>query len=173
MSDSPSPEKSPFTLFCEYSAVKDSTIQLAHDFDTKLQEMRHFNRKTTTSKDELRASIRCIGRCIDSFEESFTEQEVVIVGKVDRPVVNFSEDLTNDQLRSNAKLLLKYFKRRTLRYFYEAFFPDPMDLRKDALGKCGFISSHLKNCESLIDRVMMEAYACKTSSESSEDEEFT
>ncbi|CAF2148622.1 hypothetical protein BRARA_A01053 [Brassica rapa] len=165
MSDYASPEKSPFTIFCEYSALKHSTIQLAHSFDTKLQELRHFNRKTTTSKDELRASIRCIGRCIDSFEESFTEHAVVIDGKVDRPVVNFSEDLTNDQLRSNAKLLLKYFKKRTLRYFYDAFFPDPLDLHIDAVPKCDFIRSHLENFESLIDRVMMEAYACKTSSE--------
>ncbi|CAN7109251.1 uncharacterized protein LOC103857559 [Brassica rapa] len=156
---------SAFTILPEFAAAKAATMELNQSFKTKLVSFRSFIRKTTTSKDEVRASIRCIGRCIDNMEISLNDYEVIVEDKVDRPEVSSSEDLSHDQLRSNATLLLKYFKNRTLEYFFAAFFPPDITHVDDAMAQFGLIRSHLENCESLIYKVMMEAYDCIASSE--------
>ncbi|KAL0727486.1 hypothetical protein Bca4012_023579 [Brassica carinata] len=156
---------SAFTLHPEFAEAKAEAMESSQRLKTKLVSFRSFIRKTTTSKDEVRASIRCIGRCIDNMESSLNNPTLIIREKVDRPVVSSSEDLSQDQLRSNATLLLKYFKKCTLEYFLGAFFPPDITPVDDAMTKFGLIGSHLENCEFLIDRVMMEAYDCITSSE--------
>lgn len=139
---------SAFTILPEFAAAKAATMELNQSFKTKLVSFRSFIRKTTTSKDEVRASIRCIGRCIDNMEISLNDYEVIVEDKVDRPEVSSSEDLSHDQLRSNATLLLKYFKNRTLEYFFAAFFPPDITHVDDAMAQFGLIRSHLENCRS-------------------------
>ncbi|KAG2239679.1 hypothetical protein Bca52824_091518 [Brassica carinata] len=131
---------SAFTLLPEFVEAKAEFAEVNQSFKTKLVSFRSFIRKTTTCKDEVRASIRCVGRCIDKIESRLNNHTAIVHERVDRPVVSSSEDLSQDQLRSNATLLLKYFKKHTLK-------------------------SHLEICESLIDAVMIEAHDCITSSE--------
>lgn len=110
----------------------------------------------TTSKDELIASITCIGQCIDSLESALTKNRVVIHRRVNPPMlVSISKDLTNDTLRSNAKLLLDHFKEHTLQYFYNAFFPPVTAPDDEVVHKFTIFRSHLEKCESLFDRIMM------------------
>ncbi|CAF2148625.1 unnamed protein product [Brassica napus] len=160
---------SAFTILPEFAAAKAATMELNQSFKTKLVSFRSFIRKTTTSKDEVRASIRCIGRCIDNMEISLNDYEVIVEDKVDRPEVSSSEDLSHDQLRSNATLLLKYFKNRTLEYFFAAFFPPDITHVDDAMAQFGLIRSHLENCESLIykqtDASSLPCYDCLNTSE--------
>ncbi|KAJ4876253.1 Uncharacterized protein Rs2_41271 [Raphanus sativus] len=156
MSESNNSSSGSNNFYDEFSALREATVQLRFQIRTKVQEMREFNNKMTTSKDELIASITCIGKCIDSLESALTKNMVVIDRRVNPPMlVSISKDLTSDKLRSNAELLLNHFKEHTLQYFLNAFFP-PVTAPDDELVHKFFIfRSHLEKCVSLFDRVMM------------------
>ncbi|KAJ4912693.1 Uncharacterized protein Rs2_07314 [Raphanus sativus] len=143
-------------FYDEFLGLREANVQLRSRIRTKVEEMIEFNKKTTTSKDELIASITCIGQCIDSLESALTKNRVVIHRRVNPPMlVSISKDLTNDTLRSNAKLLLDHFKEHTLQYFYNAFFPPVTAPDDEVVHKFTIFRSHLEKCESLFDRIMM------------------
>ncbi|KAG2239672.1 hypothetical protein Bca4012_023576 [Brassica carinata] len=156
MSESNNSSSGSNQFYDEFSALREANVQLGLRIRTKVQEMGEFNKKTTTSKDALIASITCIGKCIDSLESALTKNRVVIHRRVNPPMlVRISKDLTNDTLRSNAKLLLDHFKEHTLQYFYNAFFPPVTAPDDEVVRKFAIFRSHLEKCESLFDRVMM------------------
>ncbi|CAH8345697.1 unnamed protein product [Eruca vesicaria subsp. sativa] len=110
----------------------------------------------TTSKDELIASIICIGKCIDSLESALAKNRVLIDHRVNPPMlVSISKDLTTDKLRSNAMLLLNHFKEHTLQYFVNAFVPPVTAPDDEVVHKFAIFRSHLEKCESLFDGVVM------------------
>ncbi|KAJ0239294.1 hypothetical protein HA466_0229670 [Hirschfeldia incana] len=139
----------------EFLALREANVQLGSRIRTKVRQMEEYNKRIPTSKDALIASITCIGKCIDSLESALTKNRVVIDRRVNPPMlVSTSRDLTNDKLRSNAKLLLDHFKEHTLQYFYNAFFPPVTAPDYEVVTKFAIFSSHLQECESLFDRVM-------------------
>ncbi|KAF8102909.1 hypothetical protein N665_0190s0026 [Sinapis alba] len=156
MSESNNSSSGSNQFYDEFSALREANVQLGLRIRTKVREMGEFNMKTTTSKDGLIASITCIGKCIDNLESALTKNKVVINPKVNPPMlVSISKDLTSDTLRSNAKLLLDHFKEHTLQYFFNAFFPPVTAPDDEVVPKFAIFRSHLEQCESLFDQVMM------------------
>lgn len=81
-----------------------------------------------------------------------------------------SAELGKDELRSNARQLLKFFKKETLESFLTAVYPAdnaPFEEAKEALT---MIRSTVMDSDSVIDRVLKEGYDCLSTSEE-EDED--
>uniref|UniRef100_A0A1J3HLS7 Uncharacterized protein n=1 Tax=Noccaea caerulescens TaxID=107243 RepID=A0A1J3HLS7_NOCCA len=144
--------------------LKNLAVELTETFGRKLNvDLRSFIRKTTTSKDQIRASIRCIRKCLVCFEDSLAAHGAGLEYDVERPIVDSHEVLGRDQLRSNAKSLLNFLKNHIFELYASTFSPDDTSLMQDVRSKMSLMRKDIMECSLLVDRVIMEGYDCDSS----------
>ncbi|XP_010445270.1 PREDICTED: uncharacterized protein LOC104727909 [Camelina sativa] len=141
-------------------------------FATKLiQNVKAFVNSTTTSRDEVRAMVRCLKICILKFNSSLGEEGLAVDNSVVQPKAKDSEGRNTDEYRENANELLRFLKNHTLEYYLTALHPLPTTATSEALRTLRVIRSEVRDCDILIDRVMFEGYDCITTIEDEEEEE--
>lgn len=117
-----------------------------------------------------------MNKLIDSFnnvweEFSGAEDELGLIEGVVRPSSDDSEELSCDQLRSNARTLLKFFRKMTLKSFVKAFSPFVTIESDDNKKALEAIQKAVEEGANLVYRVMYEGFDCRSISEDEDDDD--
>ncbi|XP_010439677.1 PREDICTED: uncharacterized protein LOC104723078 isoform X2 [Camelina sativa] len=104
--------------------LKNIRTEETEAFATKLLgPVKKFIRKTTTTRDQVRAMIRCLNKCIEDFNTSLGNEGFVVDVTVPIPEADDSEARYTDEHRRMALELLQYLKGHTLESYLTSLDP--------------------------------------------------
>ncbi|XP_019089429.1 PREDICTED: uncharacterized protein LOC104731598 [Camelina sativa] len=136
-----------------------------------IEDVKGFVNSRTTSREELKAMIRCLKRCILNLNSSLEAEGLAVDTSVVQPKANNLEGRHIEEYRDDANELWRFLKSHTLENYLTALHPLPTTESSEALRTLQIIRTEVRYCENLIDRVMYEGYNCINLDEEDDEEE--